>query len=545
MLKLPMSDFSSNNTQNNKLEAEPPRKFLQQELLENVSQEIELSWQYLVLLIFSTLIAVLGLLIDSAAVVIGAMLISPLFWPILGLTIGIITTKENLARRSTLNLILSVGIVLLIGFLLAEISPLSQVTREISSRTNPTLLDLFIALAASVVGVLAIYHPRISQSTSGVAISIALLPPLCVSGIGIAFGSLEVFLGSFLLFATNTGAIIFTGAITLYLLKFRPKKAEEKARLKFGLFVSLIFLTVLSIPLTYFLFQSIAQNRDSAIVNQQLIEHLTDISPEARVRDLAVKFPPRFSRGLVEIEATIYLPEDTVITNSTQSKLIEDLSERLDQDINLQLNLVNSLVLSREEDEQIRQKRLDIRQQVISEFSQTVTTFEFESIDIQLLNQENQTNAVNVVVKDSYADIITYEDKLTIEEHLADTFNEPFLVEVQFLPLRKLSQTSELNQLEEQLDSVVNDFLIENQIDGEVSAIQITQTNTDDVLSLLQATSSSTVLGIQSASAQITLYINQEQELDEDFGFQLQQYIDDYSTIPVVIQLRLLRYQTS
>lgn len=144
------------------IKVEPPKKYLQEELLDNVSEEITLSKRYLWLIISSAIIAALGLIINSSAVVIGAMLISPLFWPILGLSLSIITSRKKLARRSSLNLIVSIALVIGISFLAGSLSPFPQINNEISSRTAPTLLDLCIALASSFIGVLAFYHPKIS-----------------------------------------------------------------------------------------------------------------------------------------------------------------------------------------------------------------------------------------------------------------------------------------------------------------------------------------------------------------------------------------------
>src|SRR5690606_21179451 len=126
-------------------------------------------------------------------------------------------------------------------------------TPEILSRVNPNLLDLFIALASSVIGIFAVYYPRISSSAAGVAISSALLPPLCVSGIGLANRSIDLFKGSFLLFSSNLAAIVFAGALTLYLLGFKPRREQDQKRFSFGLLISSIFIIALSIPLAIYL----------------------------------------------------------------------------------------------------------------------------------------------------------------------------------------------------------------------------------------------------------------------------------------------------
>lgn len=301
-------------------------KRLQDKLIENVAEEIELSRSYILLLVFSTIIASFGLLINSAAVVIGAMLISPLFWPLMGLTVGIFTTRRQLAGRALANIALSILAALLIAAIIGWVTPLSEVTPEIQSRLQPTILDLFIALASSVIGVAAIYYPRISQTATGVAMSIALLPPLCVSGLGIAFGSWDIFWRAGLLFGTNVVAIIFAGLITLYVLRFRPSRKAEEERFRIGLFASFLALVLLSIPLSIYLRDSLTQTSIKQEIRAGLTEEIAMINPEAAIDEVEVEYVPSVDDE-VRVHATVYMPEGAFLTVSEQSSIIQHLAD--------------------------------------------------------------------------------------------------------------------------------------------------------------------------------------------------------------------------
>lgn len=534
---------SAKNQAEQKIEI--PRKYLQEEFLENVSEEIRLDGHYIVLLVFSTLIAVLGLLINSAAVVIGAMLISPLFWPILGITVSIITNRQRLARRSSLNLIVSILIVLIIGYLVASISPLSQVTQEISSRTNPTLLDLFIALAASVIGVLAIYHPRISQSTSGVAISIALLPALCVSGIGIAFRSSEIFIGSFLLFAANMGSIIFVGATTLYLLKFRPRKAEEKSRMRWGFAFSFIFLFILSIPLSFFLRRAINQNQLSGQINEILKTEVATLSEQAKIDRVHIKFPQQFQTHQVNIEATILLPEGVNFTTSQRSAMITKLSDQLKSNVDLQLNLVNTLVLKQAEDEQLRTLRQNIQNEINNNLVQKEELVTFESIDIHFSSESNRDLIkVLIVMKDSFSQIINYSDKIKLEEQLSNRFNTDFQVEIEFIPIRRLSDISELSRLESELTLLLKTEFAQISPQIKLRNLEL-KSLTAEEFQILEATpaSQSAILGIESAQIVAAIDAPEDVEITPQQKEILEDRLENNLEVDLSLTILLSRYQ--
>ncbi|EAZ94185.1 TIGR00341 family protein [Crocosphaera chwakensis] len=181
----------------------PPdiREKLQQELLD----EAELDTEFLVLTISSCVIATLGLLINSAAVIIGAMLIAPLMLPLRGLALGMLDTDRILVRISLMTLIIGTGTSMMISALVGAFFGLPEASfgSEILGRTQPNLADLGVAVAAGAISGFAKIRRKLSDALAGTAISVALMPPLCVVGIALSQQSLPLASGAFLLYLTN------------------------------------------------------------------------------------------------------------------------------------------------------------------------------------------------------------------------------------------------------------------------------------------------------------------------------------------------------
>ena len=193
------------------------------------------SSDFFFMLMLSTAIATLGLLSNSAPAIIGAMIIAPMMSPIMSLSYGIIIFEWNLVRRSLLMVFTGVILVILFAFISTELLGLRITSSEILSRTAPTLLDLGVAAAAGAAGAFAYTRRNIMNSIAGVAISVALVPPLAVTGIGLALrkraagdvglslteiglysGGTDIASGAFILFLTNLlGIVIIAGIVLL------------------------------------------------------------------------------------------------------------------------------------------------------------------------------------------------------------------------------------------------------------------------------------------------------------------------------------------
>ncbi|MGP4732729.1 MULTISPECIES: TIGR00341 family protein [unclassified Psychrobacter] len=179
------------------------------------------SKMYFIMNILSAIIASYGLVTNSAAVVIGAMLVAMMLGPITGIALAIIDHRMPLLRKSLFTVIIGVSLVVLVGFIVGWLHKDQPLTAEILSRTQPTSMDLMIALAGGTAGAYAMVSPHLSVAVVGVAVATALVPPLAASGILLANGEMQLGLGALLLAATNILAIQFTNALVLWILGFR------------------------------------------------------------------------------------------------------------------------------------------------------------------------------------------------------------------------------------------------------------------------------------------------------------------------------------
>ncbi|PSF28224.1 hypothetical protein C7H19_24740 [Aphanothece hegewaldii CCALA 016] len=211
------------------------------------------------LLTLATTIATFGLLGNNAATIIGAMIVAPLMNPIVSLAYGIISGRRGILKQSILTLLTGIIAVILLAFLLSKIVGAQVVGSEIFNRTTPNIVDLGVAIASGAAAGLALSNRNISSALPGVAIAVALVPPLCVVGIGLALGdhaivdialnhhlnqSLDVASGAFLLFLTNLAGIIISASVVFLLEQYGVLR---KALL--GLLITLITLSILSLPL--------------------------------------------------------------------------------------------------------------------------------------------------------------------------------------------------------------------------------------------------------------------------------------------------------
>jgi len=449
---------------------------LNEQLLRLVSQESGWNRVYALMLIFSTIIATLGLLINSTAVVIGAMLIAPLFWPVMGAAVGMVTSRRHLAGRSFITLLASVVLVLVTSFLVAKLTPFTQVTDEIAARSNPTLLDLVIALAVSVIGVLAVYYPRISHSATGVALAIALLPPLCVSGIGLAFGSMEIFWRALLLFSSTVAAMVLVGIVTLYWLGFKPKYKDEVERLRIGFVGSLIIVVLLSVPLYWYLKETLNQGKIRSDLLNELEAEVKALSPQARLGSQRV----RFERGGVEVEANVFLPEGSKVTVEEKEMILDRLSRVAGDSVELQLNLVNTLILTKIEDQQELELKRDIEARVKEMVNED--DLYVQSVSVKFENMFQEGIWVGVGLKKTGLENVPSDLVNRLERLLESEFGQDFYLEVEVLPVYVLDQENNLKD-EERIKLVVDTYLRGMGIEagvGEVAAGIPTNKDADD-----------------------------------------------------------------
>ena len=266
-----------------------PDKEDEQEIIAQISSGVSFRGANLWVLIFAIFIASLGLNVNSTAVIIGAMLISPLMGPIIGMGLAVGINDLDLLKRSMKNY----GVATLISVLTATvyflISPLSEAQSELLARTSPTLYDVLIAFCGGAAGIIALCTRGKGNVIPGVAIATALMPPLCTAGFGLATGHWLYFLGAFYLFFINTVFIALATFSGVRLLQFKQHEfvSPERAAKARHIMMALVILTM--IPAIFMtvniVHQSVFNNNVSHFIKAELQQRGTQIISNSVDRD--------------------------------------------------------------------------------------------------------------------------------------------------------------------------------------------------------------------------------------------------------------------
>ncbi len=226
----------------------------ERETIESIRKGIEFKGTNLWVLIFATFIASLGLNTNSTAVIIGAMLISPLMGPIMGFGLGLAISDFELIKKAFRNFATATVFSVITSTLYFLISPISEAQSELLARTQPTVYDVMIAFFGGLAGIVASSTKSKGNVIPGVAIATALMPPLCTAGFGLASGNLYYFFGAFYLYFINTVFISLATYLVVRVLKYPKKEFMDKQREKVvARYVGVIvfFTIVPSIYLSY------------------------------------------------------------------------------------------------------------------------------------------------------------------------------------------------------------------------------------------------------------------------------------------------------
>ncbi|WP_165831973.1 DUF389 domain-containing protein [Aliidiomarina sp. B3213] len=268
---------------------------------------------YLALMVLSSVVATLGLFLNSAAVIIGAMVLAPLMAPIIAIAMGLLRSDRNIMIQSAKTIAIGVAVGLLTSSLLALVVPMKDVTLEISSRVQPTLLDLGVAIACGVAGAYAYARASVMRSLPGVAIAVALVPPLCVAGIGLGWGNIAMISGAGLLLLTNLVGIAGAAVLTFLALGYAPVMRARR-----GLVVTASLIGAIAIPLAV-AFASIYENWNVERDTQQRLFFLDN--QEVQLKNISVTI----SQG------TLYLSADHIGTEPLTTAQIRALKSQLEQ----------------------------------------------------------------------------------------------------------------------------------------------------------------------------------------------------------------------
>lgn len=237
-----------------------------EEIRNGLLNESTVTTNYIVLIFGSCIIATFGLLSNSVSVIIGAMIIAPLMLPIRGLAFGALEGNIVLFRKALAAIIIGTILSIVLAWFIGNLVALPTFGSEIISRSRPTLLDLGIAIAAGGISGFAKVQPKISESLAGTAIAVALMPPVCVIGLGLSQVNWQLSIGATLLYLTNLLGISLSCMLTFLVTGCTSFRLAKKA-----LGWTLIFIAILFIPLSISFFQLIRQARLENNLRQALL----------------------------------------------------------------------------------------------------------------------------------------------------------------------------------------------------------------------------------------------------------------------------------
>ena len=300
---------------------------------------------FYLLLALAAAIATFGLLTNSAATIIGAMIIAPLMNPIASLAYALVVFSPRLLERAIFTLLTGIILVITIAYLTTEVLGLATVGSEILGRTTPNSLDLGVALAAGAAAAFANTRRSIASALPGVAISVALVPPLSVTGIGLCLGTLGAQIalangvessiagGSFVLFTTNLAGIVFSGSLVFLFQRYGSLK---KAAV--GLTISLLSLAILLQPLGFSLRELYIRSIAMRTI-YELRRNQPDLFPgTARFNSINTRYQ---KDGLLHLEVKIEVPlQDIKDVHAKIDRASQEMSRQLKEPIIVNIDII-------------------------------------------------------------------------------------------------------------------------------------------------------------------------------------------------------------
>ena len=314
----------------------------EEEMAEQLLEGSIPSFGYFFMLALSAVIATLGLISNSSAIIIGAMIIAPLKSPIDTLSYGLVHANIKLIRRALWTLASGIVTTVLIAFFLSISVGLRFAGHEILSRGNPNLLDLGVALAAGAAGAFSLTRRNISGAPAGVAIAVALVPPLCVMGIGLGFGDhmsashvarigdVSLAVGSGLLFFTNLVAIAFSGGFVFLLQSYGNLKKSIP-----GMLIAFACVFAVVYPLGFSLREILVQNRAKAAILQIAARDHRDWSEKAYILSTEIALRNRSLFGEIYVTS----PDD-LIKQEEIEKIQQELSSKLNIPVDMEVHIL-------------------------------------------------------------------------------------------------------------------------------------------------------------------------------------------------------------
>ncbi|SEA43339.1 TIGR00341 family protein [Flavobacterium gillisiae] len=366
-------------------------------VLDFVKSNISFRGSNLWILACAIVVASIGLNVNSTAVIIGAMLISPLMGPIIGAGFGLGVYDFNLLKKSLKNLLIATLVGLVVSTLYFYISPFKETQPELLSRTSPNIYDILIAFFGGLVGAIAITRVEKGNPIPGVAIATALMPPLCTAGYGLALGSFKFFFGAMYLYSINCVFICISTFFIVKYLKYPTKKQlDEKAQKQVKYIISGL-ITVLMLPSIYFAY---------ILIEEKKYQHQIDLFTDNEFSNKGI--------------AILY--KKTKFNQNPKKLELGFLSKRYSVDEIKKLNLrlkaydINNTVLS------VIQDTTDLKSDILNEISFNKSQLSQKDVSIlslkkQLVANKYDNKALLAEIKILFPEV----DNISMSNH---TFNE-------------------------------------------------------------------------------------------------------------------------
>ncbi|GAB4186099.1 MAG: DUF389 domain-containing protein [Thermoflexibacter sp.] len=376
-----------------------------EQIVETITKGVVFTGTNLWVLVFAIFVASVGLNVNSTAVIIGAMLISPLMGPIIGIGLGLGTYDLELIKKSIKNLSFAVIVSLSASTIYFLISPLNQAHSELFARTSPNIYDVLIAFFGGLAGIAAITSKQKGNALQGAAIATALMPPLCTAGFGIATLQWNFFFGAFYLFIINSVFISLATYLTVRLLKFpavRDTDMKHQLFLKRIVFVVVIFTLIPSIYLGYQLTQ---QERFNLKVSQFIEKEFT--FPDSYLLNKTIDFPTRtislviggseidsITQASLAARLKLYNLENTQIFIKNALSF-QSQYQQIAKEGNDKISFLNNEIVSRQREISVLKSKLDsISNDKVLE-QQIVQEIQTQYPDIAQINLVKQKDAKN------------------------------------------------------------------------------------------------------------------------------------------------------
>ncbi len=405
------------------------------------------------ILAFSIIIASVGLNVNSTAVIIGAMLISPLMGPIIGIGLGLGVNDTKLIRVGLKNLLVMVGISLMASFLYFLMTPLKLANpTELLSRTNPTIYDVIIALFGGAAGLLEISRKEKGTVLSGVAIATALMPPLCTAGYGLASGHISYFFGALMLFIINGVFIIIATYLMSKILGFPEyefldaKQARRTRSLVTLVFVLVTIPSILS-AITMIRSNKFAQDAERFVSENKMLDsgyiydydidthkggkislyiagNMLDENEKSRLR-LSAK-----DHGIDPERVEFYAHQIAPNENGSADKLVRDIYARTDSEIGKRDAQIRMLEMELSKYKQKEIPYTQISREIVSQYPQVKEIYISRGADVTTDSLYSK-DCILVVAKTQRA--LGDEAKLRMTEFLKARLNDTTVVVINAL----------------------------------------------------------------------------------------------------------------